>query len=238
MQRMNLRKAPPKTFIDSSEPDALDESDQDSDMVVLEDSDDNGSSGNEPLPVPIFHDTEPKQIIVPEWQQELPKLENKPPQSDRADFDLIGRHHRLEIIESRIEKGRYEYYKLPLQVIELDTYMESPFELSSNEEKMLDEYVNIVSQPKIPNFWPKRPWDRPDDLLPGAISEQLARQIEKKIAEQLFRDDATGRQRHAKKSRSELIKIRKKVRRAAIIVKLPTLEYWTDDYDDQTDFDW
>jgi hypothetical protein len=241
MQRMGLRKLPLESLIESSEQENTEESEQEVEKPVLWDSEDDGSTASDAGPHPERADAKPVkpvEITVPEWHQDLAKLKENPPQSEPPGFDLIQKHQRLEIIESRIEEGIFHNYRLPLQVIEVEEQLPSDLDVCTDEEPMLDEYTNVVDEPKIPNFWPARPWDRADSRLSDAISEQLALQIQTQMGTELMSRAAAVPGRHQKKTKAEQIKIRKKARRAPIIVELSVLDYFTDDYDEHTDFEW
>lgn len=97
---------------------------------------------------------------------------------DFSNFDIVFHHHRLEILESRINQDFDKEHGHP-GVVPLIEQCVSHFEFTPDEKNRLDEYKLIHPKQKIPNFWEPRPWDCPESKLTDEQSKELAENIQK-----------------------------------------------------------
>jgi hypothetical protein len=96
--------------------------------------------------------------------------------SHRIGPDRETLHHRLEVIEHRIQTGQDLKHAHPaLAVSALHSHKSLTF--TKSEAKMRRQY-RIVEEPHtIPKFWTKRDWDSPADVMDVESSLNLKSQI-------------------------------------------------------------
>lgn len=133
----------------------------------------------------------PKRVLTPDWDKivskETPKkVEEEQKFSNEEDeneneklwrtFDQSERHRRLEIYENRIIWGLNNEYQHPAQAIKAAsegmTYV-----LSKEENEKTTRYEQIPCKHIVPKFWEPRVWDKTEDLLDEAKSEELQANI-------------------------------------------------------------
>lgn len=105
--------------------------------------------------------------------------------SSTENFDFIEAHKRLEIFENRIISGKSKYIH-PACSVRLEQEETEKAEAENRSIVLTEEEVSLSQQyeyengdydelenHKIPLFWEKRSWDRPEDLMDESESETL-----------------------------------------------------------------
>lgn len=178
-------------------------------------------------------------ILMPEWKTKL----NIGKMTEPHDFDRINVHSHLEIIESRIIRRQMDPYVHPGQVIEAAEKCPFPIKKTLEEEDRGLRYDVIIKPTRIPQFWVPRPWDKETDRMTQEESERLASDIYVKSTEYLNASVSIDPKENTVKvippsNRSETLNNKKKQRRPKVVFSASKLDYLTDHYDEQTDYEW
>jgi hypothetical protein len=91
-------------------------------------------------------------------------------------FDRATVHGLLETYESRIQNGRDKDRLHP--ALSISAYTEG-LELvrSAFETEKADKYEEVRVRTRVPQFWPKRVWDTPEDLMSAEQSQHLSAEL-------------------------------------------------------------
>ncbi|OHT13433.1 hypothetical protein TRFO_16419 [Tritrichomonas foetus] len=167
--------------------------------------------------------------------------------SESFDFDIFSTHRRLEICENRIVNGRSTYLH-PGYVIEMEE-KELLDNLTYEEEKLTENYVDHIYSQKVPLFWEKRSWDQENDAMDSSESEKLNARIRESEEVTLDSNDGfygTNKRKHkfgsssvaVKKIASNSISCKNEAPRTnpkSTVLSLSNLFYGTDNSDEETD---
>jgi hypothetical protein len=108
-----------------------------------------------------------------------PPLAPSPPMPDPArvkDPDRQNLHHRLEVIEHRIQSGQDTKHLHPAMAVSV-LQSHKPLTFTKSEAKMARRYGLIHETQTIPKFWTRRPWDSPNEVMDVESSLNLKSQI-------------------------------------------------------------
>lgn len=148
-------------------------------------------------------------------------------------FNYIVTHSRLETIETRINDNQIPEMIHPAQSIVYDRLHQEPLFLNPKEFEKRKNYRIIHTLKRIPACWEPRPWDREEEKMSKFENLEYAEMIHK------FEPiDSNGEIREwyqPKNSKSGTIQ---KQKMKPIIFEIPLKDFNTDDFDDQTDYDY
>lgn len=118
----------------------------------------------------------------PKKEEEL-EIQNPPSLStDFNDLPVVEKHRRIELFETRIIDGIIESNPHPFEAVEFARTKfidknKKRIKMSQEETDRYDNYEPEKTTPKIPNFWPKRVWDKPEHYMTNAESILLKSRI-------------------------------------------------------------
>ena len=132
----------------------------------------------------------PRRIQTPDWEQNISSnpLPKAPIVSSKqtyqtdiepywGSFDMIEKHRRIELFESRIIWGLDDKHLHPAHALHAAS-CGIPFVMTSEENKKSNRYENQTVKTVIPKFWESRVWDKPENMLDELQSDTIIDQIQ------------------------------------------------------------
>ena len=153
-------------------------------------------------------------------------------QNDPPHFNIIICHSRLEVIEARISDDKIQNLIHPAQTLSYDRTHQEPLKLSKKEAEKKNHYKIIQTPKRIPLFWTRRQWDKPETIMTKNESEELEQAI---MALEPINSDGQLRKWYSSGRKRDASRLRKKRQSFTFVASL--LDYNTDTFEDQTDFD-
>lgn len=155
-------------------------------------------------------------------------------------YDLIEQHKRLEVCENRIINGVNNKYGHPAFSVKAAEEEEN-LNLNEAELQKAERYQCLETPQKIPDFWPERVWDRPDDVLSREDSEKMKKLIVSsrevlELSRKIQRSKSTTSLPKNSFSRSNSAQKIKQNNKKNFVIQLSMTDFETDHSSEETDF--
>lgn len=146
-------------------------------------------------------------------------------------FNYIVTHSRLETIETRINDKQIPEMIHPAQSIVYDRLHQESLFLNDKENNKRKNYRVVHTLKRIPACWEPRPWDKSEEKMTKFENLEFTEMIDN--FEPL---DSEGEIREWYRSKDVRAGTRQK-KRVPVMFEVSLINFSTDEFDDQTDFD-
>lgn len=146
-------------------------------------------------------------------------------------FNYIVAHSRLETIETRINDKLIPEMVHPAQSIVYDRLHQEALFLNEKEYAKRKNYQIVRTLKRIPDCWEPRPWDKTEEKMTEFENFEF-----NEMVNNFEPFDSDGEIREWYKSKDVRAVTRQK-KRLPVLFKVSLINFSTDEFDDQTDFD-
>lgn len=188
----------------------------------------------------IINSSEVKRVLTPICNNAISDGSNETIIELPKNYDLIEQHKRLEVFENRIINGLISKYGHPAYSIKAAEEEEN-LNLNETEMEKADRYECMETPQKIPNFWPERVWDKPNDIFNKEESDKMKKLIVSsrevlELSRRIQRAKSTSSITKSSVYRSNSTQKIKQNIKKNYIVQLSMIDFETDPSSEETDF--